>query len=161
MNDATSLTPPSAWAELHFQMQKNIHVHSMIPEDQKKNNYTMMKYGSTFYSRHTGTHKTTAIVTLKPARGLSAGLNFWCLLNNLGLVWPISINWKSISRFSLGLLYRRLRLRILLLKFSNSSNTWVFLAYWEHCILVAYVKRQLGIVLQMLLIKFTVTVATC
>jgi len=28
----------------------------MIPEDQKKYNYTMMKYWATFYSRHTGTY---------------------------------------------------------------------------------------------------------
>jgi len=35
LNDATPLTPTSAWAELPFSNVNNIHVHSMIPEDQK------------------------------------------------------------------------------------------------------------------------------
>jgi len=30
-------------------------IHSMIPEDKTKSNYTMKKYMATFYSRHTGT----------------------------------------------------------------------------------------------------------
>jgi len=35
MNDATPLTPPSAWEKLSLSNVNNIHVHSMIPENQK------------------------------------------------------------------------------------------------------------------------------
>ena len=47
MNDATPLTPPSAWAELPFSNVNNIHVHSMNPEDQK--NMTTQTYIFVFF----------------------------------------------------------------------------------------------------------------
>jgi len=49
MNDATPLTPPSAWAELHFKCkQHTCTLHD--PWEPEKYDYTMMYYGATFYS---------------------------------------------------------------------------------------------------------------
>ena len=46
-------------SETPFSNVNNIHVHFMIPEDQKKYNYTMMYYGANIE----GTHKSRKLQT--------------------------------------------------------------------------------------------------
>jgi len=47
IKNATPLTPPSAWAELYFQINVN-NIQFTVHKDQ--NNKTMMLYGVTFHS---------------------------------------------------------------------------------------------------------------
>jgi len=74
MHDATPLTPLAHERNYIFKCKQ--HTYSLHdPWGPEKYDYTMMQYGASFYSHHTGTkHKQTKSIVMLPVKSKNANM---------------------------------------------------------------------------------------
>jgi len=89
--------------------------------------------------------------------GAQAGVTFWFLLKNLGLLWLIDVKlgvWVAIISGQLGI-----ATEVSVFKVKVKVNVAINISYPELFNWVGYVKKQLGIATQISVKKVKVTVA--